>query len=60
MEFCANTGNCFISDKALAENFGVSESTIKREIKKLEEMGLITRETKAVKGGKERHMRVDL
>lgn len=59
MEFNTNTGDCFISDKALAENFGVSESTIKREIKKLEEMGLIERDTKAVKGGKERHMKAN-
>ena len=59
MEFNNNTGDCFISDKALAENFGVSESTIKREIKKLEEMGLIERDTKAVKGGKERHMKAN-
>ena len=59
MEFNTNTGDCFISDKALAENFGVSESTIKREIKKLEEMGLIARDTKSVKGGKERHMKVN-
>lgn len=59
MEFQTNTGDCFISDKVLAENFCISESTIKREIKKLEDLGYITRETKNVKGGKERHMRVN-
>lgn len=55
-EFQTNTGDCFISDKTLADNFGVSESTVKRELKKLEELGYITRETKNIKGGRERHM----
>ena len=58
-EFQTNTGVCFMSDKALAENFGVSESTIKRELKKLEELGFITRTTKNIKGGKERVMKVN-
>lgn len=58
-EFETNTGDCFISDKTLAENFGVSESTIKREMKKLEELGYIVRDTKNVKGGKERHIRIN-
>ena len=57
MEFQTNTGDCFISDKQLAEQFGVSESTISRELKKLEGMGLIARETKNIKGGKERHIK---
>ncbi len=57
MEFETNTGDCFISDKQLAEQFGVSESTISRELKKLETMGFIVRETKNVKGGKERHIK---
>ncbi len=56
MEFETNTGDCFISDKQLAEQFGVSESTIKRELKKLEEQGYIFRNTKNVKSGKERHI----
>lgn len=61
MEFNTNTGDCFISDKALANQFGVSESTVKRSIKKLEEeLGFIKRETTNVKGGKERHMKVNL
>lgn len=60
MEFNTNTGDCFISDKQLAEQFGISESTVKREIKKLdEELGFLIRETKNVKGGKERHMKVN-
>jgi DNA-binding PadR family transcriptional regulator len=37
----------------------MSESTIKREIKRLEELGYISRETKNVKGGRERHMTVN-
>ena len=56
-EFENNTGDCFISDKTLAENFGVSESTITRTLKALEAKGYIVRETKNVRGGKERHMR---
>lgn len=58
-EFQRNTGDCFMSDKALADNFGVSESTIKRELKRLEELGFISRDTKNVKGGRERHMTVN-
>lgn len=60
IEFNTNTGDCFISDKVLADNFGVSESTIKREVKKLEELGFIVRETRNVKGGRERHIKVNL
>ena len=60
MEFNTNTGSCFISDKVLAENFGVSEKTISRTIKALEDKGFITRETRNVKGGKERHMIANL
>lgn len=59
MEFNTNTGDCFISDKVLAENFGVSEKTISRSIKALEDKGLIKRDTKAVKGGKSRHITVN-
>lgn len=59
MEFQANTGDCFISDKTLAANFGVSESTITRTLKALETKGFITRATKSVKGGKERHITVN-
>lgn len=59
-EFQTNTGDCFISDKTFAESFGVSESTIKREIKRLEELGFVSRDTKNVKGGRERHIRVNL
>lgn len=59
MEFNTNTGSCFISDKVLADNFGVSEKTISRTIKGLEDKGFITRNTVNVKGGKQRHMLVN-
>lgn len=59
MEFQSNTGDCFISDSKLASNFGVSESTITRALKALENRGFITRATRNAKGGKERHIRVN-
>ena len=59
MEFNTNTGDCFMSDKAFAEAFGVSESTISRELKVLEKKGFITRTTKNIKGGKERHITIN-
>lgn len=59
MEFNTNTNDCFISNKVLAEQFGVSEKTIARAIEALEKKGYITRNTKNVKGGKERHMLVN-
>jgi predicted transcriptional regulator len=37
----------------------VSESTITRTMKSLENKGFIKRNTKSVKGGKERHITVD-
>lgn len=58
IEFNTNTGDCFISDKQLAEQFGVSDKTISRAIKHLEELGYIKRETKNVRGGKERHIKL--
>lgn len=57
MEFNRTTGDCFISDKQLAEQFGVSDKTISRALSHLEELGYILRETKNIKGGKERHIR---
>lgn len=59
MEFETNTGSCFISDKALAEAFGVSEKTISRTLKALEDKGIIVRDTKSAKGGKVRYMTVN-
>lgn len=59
-ELVRNCGDCYMSDKAFADTFGVSESTIKREMKKLdEEFSYITRETKNIKGGKERHIKIN-
>lgn len=49
-----------MSDEALAENFGVSKSTISRSIKNLVDKGFIARETKNIKGGKERHITVNI
>ena len=60
MEFNTNTGICFITDKQLAEQFGVSDKTISRSMKVLEDKGFIRRETKNVKGGKERHIFINL
>ena len=58
-EFQTNTGDCFISDRTLAENFCVSESTITRALKALESKGIISRETKSTRGGKERHITIN-
>lgn len=56
IEFDNNTGDCFISDEVLAENFGVSKSTISRSIKSLVDKGLVNKDTKNAKGGKIRHL----
>lgn len=58
-EFNRNTGDCYVSDETFAEMFGVSKSTISREMKVLESKGYIIRETKNVKGGKERHIKIN-
>lgn len=61
IEFQTNTNDCFISNETLANQFGVSESTVKRSIDKLEkEMRIIERNTKNIQKGKERHIRVKL
>ena len=59
MEYNTNTGDFFMSDAALADNFGVSSKTISRSLKTLEESGYICRNTKNTKGGKVRHITVD-
>mgnify|MGYP003397227869 CR=1 len=59
MEFNTNTGDCFMSDKALATMLNVSDKTISRTIKALEDRGFIKRETKNIKNGKERHIKVN-
>lgn len=55
-EFNRTTGDCFISNKTMSDYFGVSESTIKREIKDLVNRGFITLNTKNTKDGRERHI----
>lgn len=60
MEFQRNTNDCFISNKKLAEQFGVSESTVKRALDKLENLGFIVRDTSPSQKGKERHMKANL
>lgn len=54
MEYDTNTGKCFISDATMAEAFGVSTKTISRAVANLESKGFIKRDTKYVKGGRER------
>lgn len=56
MEFQNNTGDCFMSDKALAEMYSVSEKTISRALSALEARGFIKRETRNIKGGRVRHI----
>lgn len=53
-EFIRNGKECFMTNKQFAENFGVSESTIKRTFDKLEKEGYLYRETKASQKGKDR------
>lgn len=60
MEFNTNTGDCFMSDKAMSECFGVSESTISRAVKALETKGFVSRSTKNVRNGRERHIAANL
>lgn len=60
MEYQTNTGDFFMSDDVLADNFGVSSKTISRSLKALEDKGYICRTTKNTKGGKERHITVNL
>lgn len=59
IEFNTNTGDCFMSDKAFAQAFGVSERTVSRAVQNLEDKGFITRATKNTGSGRERHMLVD-
>lgn len=56
MEWKRTTGDCFESDKSLAGKLSVSEKTISRAMKELEDRGFIIRETKNIKGGRVRHI----
>ena len=47
-----------MSDKAFAEMLGISDKTVSRALKTLEDKGLIKRETKNVRNGKERHIHI--
>ena len=58
MEFNRTTQDFFMSDANMAKMFGVSDKTISRALKVLEDKGLIERDTKNKKGGKERHIKV--
>ena len=56
LEYQTNTGDFFMSDEVLANNFGVSSKTISRALTSLEGKKFITRNTKNTKSGKERHI----
>lgn len=56
IEFITNTGDCFMSNKAFADLFNVSESTIDKALKGLESEGFVTRETCNTQKGRERHI----
>ena len=60
LEYQTNTQDCYISNQALASQFGVSAKTISRSIEALEEKGFLMRDTKNVRNGRERHMKVNL
>lgn len=60
MEYQRNTGNFFMSDEALGEQFGVSSKTISREIKALSEKGYLVKETKNTQTGKKRNIVANL
>ena len=49
-EFKRNGKQCYLTNKQFAEMLGESESTIKRELDKLEGLNVISRDTKTVKG----------
>ena len=49
-EFERNKCTCYITNKQFSEMFGESESTIKRAIDKLEDMGIIKRNTYFIEG----------
>ncbi len=58
MEYERNTGDFYMTNEQMAKMFGVSEKTISRTLGTLENRNIITRDTKNVKGGKERHIHI--
>ena len=48
--------NAKLTQEQFAEMFGMSTTTISREIKKLCEMGLVQKETKNIQHGKQRNL----
>ena len=50
----AMTGKCKKSDEHWSHNFGVGLATVSRAVKKLESLGLISRESKKCQGGTDR------
>lgn len=60
LEYQRNTGNFFMSDETLGNQFGVSYKTISREIKDLCEKGYLVKETKNTQTGKKRNIVANL
>lgn len=56
MEFQRNNCDCYITDKQLSENFGVSEKTISREIKNLIDLQFLSKETTNTRSGRKRKL----
>lgn len=54
LEYNRTTGVCYMSNEQFAAMLNVSESSIKRAMDKLESEGLIKRETKNTRNGRER------
>lgn len=60
LEYQTNTGDFYMSDEALATNFGVSSKTISRSLTALEGKKFITRKTTNTRSGKERHITANI
>ena len=59
LEYQTKKLDCFISDEALASNFGVSNSTISRAIRELEGKGILSKKTTNTQKGKLRYLFID-
>lgn len=60
LEYQTKNMDCFISDEAMANNFGVSSSTISRAVGKLKREEFIETNTKYVQKGRIRYLTVNL